>query len=121
MPNFNHHIFICTNQRPAENPRGSCDETGIGSLQVSFKKELTLRDLKSDVRANKSGCLDQCEHGPVVVIYPEGVWYGGVTSEDIPEIIESHLIAGIPVERIRLAPDCINTTDCPHRGIPGNR
>jgi (2Fe-2S) ferredoxin len=121
MPNFNHHIFICTNQRPAENPRGSCDETGIGSLQVSFKKELAMRGLKSDVRANKSGCLDQCEHGPVVVIYPEGVWYGGVTSEDIPEIIESHLIAGIPVERIRLAPDCINTPDCPHRGIPGDR
>ncbi len=116
MANYKNHIFICTNQRPAGNPRGSCDPAGIGAMQVAFKKELAERGLKIDIRANKAGCLDQCEHGPVVVVYPEGVWYGGITAADIPEIIDSHLIGGRPVERIRLPDECINTATCPHRG-----
>jgi len=54
------------------------------------------------VRANKSGCLDQCEHGPNVVVYPEAVWYGRVMPEDVAEIIEWHIVSGAPVERLRL-------------------
>ncbi|MEY3282425.1 MAG: (2Fe-2S) ferredoxin domain-containing protein [Acidobacteriota bacterium] len=115
MAKYTNHIFICTNQRPADNPRGSCDPSGIGALQVAFKKELAARGLHAELRANKSGCLDQCEHGPVVVIYPEAVWYGGVGPEDIPEIIETHLIGGRPVERLILGEECINTASCPHR------
>ena len=115
MAKYKHHIFICTNQRPADNPRGSCDPSGIGALQVTFKKELVARGLHAELRANKSGCLDQCEHGPVVAIYPEAIWYGGVCAEDIPEIIETHLISGRLVERLMLADDCINTASCPHR------
>lgn len=115
MANYQKHLFICTNQRATDHPRGSCDRDGIGALQVAFKKELAAHGLTTEIRANKAGCLDQCEHGPVVVVYPEGVWYGGVTAADIPEIVESHIMGGRPVERIRLTDDCINTATCPHR------
>lgn len=115
MPKFEHHIFICTNQRPPENPRGCCDPAGLGSLQLAFKKELSARGLKTSVRANKAGCLDQCEHGPTVVVYPEAVWYGGVKAEDVAEIVESHIIHQQPVARLRLADECVNTPVCSHK------
>ncbi len=54
------------------------------------------------MRANAAGCLDACAYGPSIVVYPEGVWYGHVRPEDVPEIVESHLVNGIPVERLRL-------------------
>ena len=57
-------------------------------------------------------------HGPTVVVYPDAVWYGGVTDADIPEIIESHLVGGVPVERLRLADACINAVRCPHKPRP---
>ncbi len=115
MAIFEHHIFICTNQRPPENPRGCCDPGGLGDLQLLFKRELANRGLKGIVRANRSGCLDQCEHGPTVVIYPEGVWYGGVKPDDVIEIIESHIINKTPVRRLVLADGCINTPSCAHK------
>ena len=117
MPNFEHHIFICTNQRPAENPRGCCDPEGLGKLQLVFKQELAARGLKTSVRANRAGCLDQCEHGPTVVVYPEAVWYGGVTAADVAEIIDSHIVSQIPVDRLRLADECINTPSCSHKAL----
>ncbi len=71
--------------------------------------------LGGTVRINKSLCLDQCEHGPTVVVYPEAVWYGHVKPEDAAEIVQEHLVGGRPVERLRLADECINTKNCPHR------
>jgi (2Fe-2S) ferredoxin len=71
--------------------------------------------LKATVRANKAGCLDQCEHGPTVVVYPEAVWYGKVTPADVDEILQQHIQLGKPVERLRIAESCINNKDCPHR------
>ncbi len=115
MAKFEHHIFICVNQRPPENPRGCCDPEGLGQLQLLFKQELAARGLKGQVRANRAGCLDQCEHGPTVVVYPEGVWYGGVRPEDVVEIIESHIINQTPVARLRLAEECVNTPCCAHK------
>ena len=67
------------------------------------------------VRANKSGCLDQCEHGPTVVVYPEAVWYGRVTLADVDEIIASHILGGQPVTRLMIADSCLNAPSCPHR------
>jgi len=93
MPKFEKHIFVCGNQRPPGNPRGCCDPTGQAKLQKLFKQKLAERGLKSKVRANQSGCLDQCEHGPNIVVYPEAVWYGHVTEADVDEIIESHIAA----------------------------
>jgi len=85
MPKFERHIFVCGNVRPAGHPRGCCDPSGSAELQKRFKQKLAERGLKGKVRANQAGCLDQCEHGPNVVIYPEAVWYGGVTLADVDE------------------------------------
>jgi (2Fe-2S) ferredoxin len=115
MPKFEKHIFICGNRREQGAPRPSCDPTGKAELQKFFKEKLAARGLKGKVRANQSGCLDQCEHGPNLVVYPEAVWYGKVTLDDVEEIIDSHISGGKPVERLMMPDDCINTTDCEHR------
>ncbi|MBN8705154.1 MAG: (2Fe-2S) ferredoxin domain-containing protein [Bacteroidetes bacterium] len=97
---YKHHIFICENERPADNPRGSCAAKGSVELTATFKAELAKRKLKGIVRSNKSGCLDFCEKGPVVVIYPEAVWYSPKTIGDVVEIVESHIDNGIIVDRL---------------------
>lgn len=83
---------------------------------MALQKAAKAADLGGRVRINKSGCLDQCEHGPTVVVYPEAVWYGGVKPEDAEEIVREHLLGGKPVERLRMADACINAKSCPHRG-----
>ena len=102
MANLQHHIFICTNTRPAGHPRGCCNPDGGGALRERFASAVRRRQLRATVRANSAGCLDACEHGPTVVIYPECVWYGNVQLADVEEIIESHIIGGRVVERLRL-------------------
>ena len=97
---FDKHIFICCNRREPGHVRGSCDPAGTEALQKAFKKALAERGLNRRIRANKSGCLDQCEKGPTVVVYPEAVWYGRVTEADVNEIVEQHIIGGRPVERL---------------------
>ncbi len=84
-------------------------------LRAAFKKAIRSRGLRSSSRANRSGCLDQCEHGPCVVVYPGAVWYGGVQLTDVNEIVERHLLAGETVRRLLISEDCINNPDCPHR------
>ena len=100
MARFRHHVFVCENRRPEDDPRGCCACKGSEEIRAALKDELKRRGLKSLVRANASGCLDACAHGPSIVVYPEGVWYGGVRLEDVPEIVEQHLIGGRPVERL---------------------
>ncbi|NUO83126.1 (2Fe-2S) ferredoxin domain-containing protein [candidate division KSB1 bacterium] len=100
---FEKHIFICTNQRPPDNPKGCCASKNSEAIAAKFKEELHKRGLKGKMRANKAGCLDMCELGPTVVVYPEGVWYKHVTLEDVEEIIDSHLMGGKVVERLRVA------------------
>lgn len=84
-------------------------------MQKLFKQKLAERGLKGSVRANQSGCLDQCEHGPNVVVYPEAVWYGGVTLADVDEIVVAHIVGGKPVERLLIKENCLNTNGCEHR------
>ena len=115
MPKFEKHIFICGNQRPPGAPRPCCDPEGRAELQKAFKDKLAARGLKGIARANQSGCLDQCEHGPNLVVYPDAVWYGRVTLADLDEIIESHILGGKPVQRLVLPDSCLNTivsTEC---------
>ena len=97
---FRHHVFICENLRDPSDPRGCCAAKGSAEIRDAFKAELAKRGLKGQIRANSSGCLDACATGPTVVVYPEGVWYGGVTVADVPEIVERHLVNGEPVERL---------------------
>jgi (2Fe-2S) ferredoxin len=98
---FRHHVFVCENRRSEDDPRGCCSAKGSVEIRAALKAELKRRGMK-DVRANASGCLDACAFGPSIVVYPEGVWYGRVRVEDVPEIVEEHLVGGRPVERLRL-------------------
>ena len=118
MPKFQRHIFICTNQREPGHPRGCCDPSGQGEFQKVFKKKLAEHGVGNIVRANKSGCLEQCEHGQTIVVYPEAAWYGFVNEADLDEIIESHIKGGRPVERLLLPESCLNTPKCEHRPRP---
>lgn len=101
-PNLDRHIFICTNRREPGNPKGSCAEKGSEEVRDAFKRVLHERGLKGRMRANAAGCLDQCPRGVAVVVYPEQVWYGGVTVADVDEIVDQHLGQGIPVDRLRM-------------------
>jgi (2Fe-2S) ferredoxin len=101
---YRRHVFCCTNTRPAGHPRGSCSEKGSEKLRNYMKvraKELGL----DDVRINAAGCLDRCELGPNMVIYPEGIWYHYQNTADIDEILETHLVRGGRVERLMLLPE----------------
>jgi len=102
VPHFDKHVFVCTNRREPGHPKGSCADKGSEAVRDEFKRLLHERGLKGRIRANAAGCLDQCPRGVAVVVYPEQVWYGGVTAADVPEIIEQHLIGGVPVERLRM-------------------
>ena len=115
MPVFEHHVFVCTNMRPEGAPRPSCAPRGSNDVHAAMQQEAKAAGLAGLVRINKSGCLDQCEHGTTVVVYPEAIWYGGVRPEDAAEIVREHLVGGRPVERLRMADSCINTKSCPHR------
>ena len=117
MPLFEHHVFVCHNVRPEGAPRPSCTTDGKSELHTQLQQLTKAAGLGNTVRINKSLCLDQCEHGPTVVVYPEAVWYGHVKPEDAAEIVEEHLVNGRPVERLRLADECINTKSCPHRPV----
>lgn len=100
MPKLKRHVFICTNVRAANNPKGCCAAKGGEEVRDRMAAALAKRGLNKLIRANKAGCLDACEFGPTVVVYPEQVWYGGVTPDDVEEIVEKHLIGGEVVERL---------------------
>jgi (2Fe-2S) ferredoxin len=102
MKRFEKHIFVCENKRPEGHPRGCCAEKGSSEVRELFKSRLKELGLNANVRANTSGCLDACEFGISVVIYPEQIWYGGVKKDDVEEIIQSHIIDNKPVERLKI-------------------
>ena len=101
MPPYAKHAFVCTHERPPDQPRSSCSPKGSEALLKALKTAARLRGLDESVRVNKSGCLENCEQGCSIVVYPEGVWYGHVTVDDVPALVE-HLAGGPPVERLRL-------------------
>lgn len=100
-PYFEAHVFVCCNRRPDGHRRGSCAARGSEDLRDYMKaraKELGLRN----IRVNMAGCLDRCEFGPTLVIYPEGIWYSPKTRADVDEILEVHLLRGGRVRRLML-------------------
>lgn len=103
-PYYDLHVFVCTNARPEGHRSGSCARKGSVRLRNYMKaraKELALKN----VRINTAGCLDRCELGPVMVIYPDGVWYRCETIEDVDAILTEHVQKGERVERLMLQPD----------------
>jgi (2Fe-2S) ferredoxin len=113
---FTHHLMICGNRRAEGHSRGSCDQTGSEAIRNAFKKELKNAGFGQLARANHAGCLDQCEHGPVVVVYPQGIWYGNVTVDDVPRIVAKTLIGGEILTDLAIDDACLNNPGCPHRG-----
>lgn len=99
---YTHHVFCCIHQR--EDGSACCAQHGAAELQAYAKERIQALGAsgRGRVRINKAGCLDRCDEGPVMVVYPEGVWYSYVDRTDIDEIIETHLIGGRPVERLRI-------------------
>ena len=94
MAKFTCHLFVCCNRREPGHARGCCDAEGNERLRNAFKAAIGRRNLGPTVRANKAGCLDQCELGPTVVIYPQQIWYGGVREADVERIVEETVIGG---------------------------
>lgn len=98
------HLFLCTNKRDENHPRPSCGRMGSVELLETLKAKVREKGLGKGNRFQQAGCLDRCELGPVLVVYPQGTWYRVETAEDIDEILTSHLQNGVEVERLRLQP-----------------
>ncbi len=99
---FKYHVFFCCNQR--ETGEACCANLGAQKMRDYAKQRIKTLGLAGEggVRINSAGCLGRCEQGPVVVVYPQGVWYTWIDEEDIDEIIEQHLQQGQVVERLRV-------------------
>ena len=100
MPRYQRHLFVCVNERPPDNPKGCCSAKASRQVRELLKEGLQARGLSRHVRSSTAGCLDACASGATVVIYPEGVWYGGVTVAELEDIIEKHEVRGEVVERL---------------------
>lgn len=102
MGQYRRHVFVCTEGE-------TCRAQGAVEDYVAIlRRACAEAGLGREVRINRAGCFSQCGHGPMIVVYPEDVWYGGVTAADLPELVAAHLVEGRPVERLRYAP-----------GVPG--
>ncbi|MEO6871442.1 MAG: (2Fe-2S) ferredoxin domain-containing protein [Chthoniobacterales bacterium] len=102
MPQRDRYLFVCTNRRAEDNPRGSCAAKGSEAVQQALKEELAARGLNQlRARVCKSSCLDQCAHGVTILVEPDHYFYGHVTLADVPEIATS-LSGGSRVERLVL-------------------
>lgn len=99
MKPFDQHLFVCVNERPAGHPRGDCASKGGQAVIDALKADLAKKAPGARIRVNKAGCLDQCEKGCAMVIYPQATWYSGVSPKDAPEIVDA-LLAGGVVERL---------------------
>jgi len=96
------HVFVCTSGE-------TCPQQGdVEKMVKTLRTAVATAGKHKEVRVNKSGCFSQCGHGPMIVVYPENVWYHGVAESDLAEIVESHILGGRPVERLIYDP-----------GIPG--
>lgn len=102
MTYYKHHVFFCLNRR--DDGRACCADHDAPGMQAYAKDRIKALGLAGpgQVRVNKAGCLDRCELGPCVVVYPEAVWYTYVDRHDIDEIIDSHLVHGRVVERLKI-------------------
>lgn len=103
-PYYRAHVFVCTNEREEGHPRGCCKQKGGDVLRDYMKKKATGLGLGKSVRINNAGCLDRCELGPCMVIYPEGVWYSVASPQDVDAVLQTHLVEGGRVAHLMLHP-----------------
>ena len=96
---YERHLFVCTRGEWCP----SVDGDGL-AVHAALKAAVRASGMRERVRVNHSGCLSQCGNGPMLVVYPEGVWYAAVTPADVDEIVAEHLEAGRPLERLRFDP-----------------
>ncbi len=99
-PKYDKHIFVCVNKRDKANPRGDCSRCDGPDIRKTFIQLINQHGLRGQVRANKSGCLDACELGANVVIYPRSLWYVHVRPEDVDEIFKTSILHDGVVERL---------------------
>ena len=103
MDYYHKHVFFCTNKR--ENGEACCNDHGAQKMRDYVKgqvKKLGISNGENRIRINSAGCMDRCDDGPVLVIYPEAVWYTYIDQSDLDEIIEEHLKNGRVVERLKI-------------------
>jgi (2Fe-2S) ferredoxin len=99
------HVFVCTQSRPSDHPKGSCTARGGKELADAFAREFESRGLWGQFKLNTSSCLGGCEEGPAILVYPEGTMYGKVKTEDVIRIIETHLIGDQPIDELKVSAD----------------
>jgi (2Fe-2S) ferredoxin len=102
VPRVHTHFLVCTNTRPDGHPLPSCGPRGGGAVFAAFTRELAQRGFPKGVKVTATGCLTPCQHGPNVVVYPEGVWYAGVNTADVPALLAAHLDGVGDVRALRL-------------------
>jgi (2Fe-2S) ferredoxin len=103
MSRYQRHVFVCINERPKGHPKGCCLEKGSAEIRDALRSELNTRGHAGAVRVNNAGCMDACAFGVALVIYPDGIWYGGVRKEDVREIVERTIINGEVIERLLIS------------------
>ena len=111
MGQYDRHVFVCTSGE-------TCPEQGDTDKYVKvLRAGVQKAGKQSEIRVNKAGCFSQCGHGPMIVVYPENVWYAGVQESDLDEIVTSHIVGGRPVERLRYEPGVkgANKVDLPKK------
>jgi (2Fe-2S) ferredoxin len=99
---YQRHVFVCTSGE-------ECPAQGdVEKMVKALRTAVAQAGKHVEVRVNKAGCFSQCGHGPMIVVYPENVWYAGVKESDLEEIMASHILGGVPVARLVYDP-----------GVPG--
>lgn len=100
MDKPNKHIFVCTSCRLNGVQKGSCIAKESDAIVAEFLEKLDENDMADTVMVSNTGCFGMCTKGPIAVVYPDGVWYGNITVDDVEEIVESHIVNGNIVERL---------------------
>tara|TARA_Y100001960_G_C14715549_1_gene849407 strand:+ start:1338 stop:1664 length:327 start_codon:yes stop_codon:yes gene_type:complete len=102
MPKPAYHILVCANQRPPGHPRGSCGENGAMGVLEAVQSGVESKGLFGKAIISTSSCLGPCSMGPVIIVYPDGIWYNKVKPEDVDEILDSHIGNGKKVDRLEM-------------------
>ncbi len=102
MVELKHHIFVCTSCRINGQQKGFCFSKASVDIVQRFMEAIEENDLSGEVMITNTGCFGICDKGPIAVVYPEGIWYGNLTGEDVDMIIEQHILKGNPVEALRI-------------------